>query len=186
MESVNFLEEEPKVMGGIVLKELSEKVTKLIQKRKDINFAEDKLKEIKKEEEELSRQAIPQLLLSCGLSSISLSSGEKIEIIEKLTVSIPKKDEENRKKVMKWLIKIGGANLIKQELKVEEPEQSIINFLQKEGIPFMNLHSVNARSFTAFLNAKLGMKKGSLQELELADIPKEVNPFVYKETKIKE
>jgi len=184
MSDINFLEGEQKVDD--ILVELSEKVTKLIQKRKDINFVEDKLKEMAKQEKELSQESIPQLLLSRGLSSITLGSGEKIEIVEKLTASIPKRNEGNKSKVLKWLIENGGANLIKQELKIEEPEKLIVDFLQEQGIPFTNLPSVNANSFKAFLNAKLGLKKGSLQELELSDIPKEANPYVYKETKIKE
>ena len=83
------------------------------------------------------------------------------------------------------MIENGGDNLIIQELKVEEPELSLFEYLQEEGIPFFNEHKVNTNSFKAFLNAKLGLKKGSLQELEISDIPKEVNPFIYKETKIK-
>ena len=184
MSDTDFLEGKQKVDD--ILTELSEKVTRLIQKRKDIDFTEDKLKEMAKQEKELSQEEIPQLLLSRGLSSISLATGEKIDIVEKLTASVPKKNEENKSIVLKWLIENGGANLIKQELKVEEPEKAIIDFLQEEGIPFTNLPSVNANSFKAFLNAKLGLKKGSLQELELSDIPKEANPYVYKETKIKE
>lgn len=184
MNNTNFLEGKQKVDD--ILTELSEKVTKLIQKRKDIDFAEVKLKEMNVQEKELSQEEIPQLLLSRGLSSISLSTGEKIDIIEKLTASIPKRNEENKSKVLKWLIENDGGNLIKQELKVEEPEKLIIDFLQEKGIPFTNLPSVNVNSFKAFLNAKLGLKKGSLQELELSDIPKEANPYLYKETKIKE
>ena len=184
MSDTSFLEGEQKVDD--ILAELSERVASLIQKRKDIDFAEEKLKEMNVQEKELSQESIPQLLFSCGLSSISLTTGEKIEVIEKLTASIPKRNEENKGKVLKWLIENGGANLIKQELKIEEPEKLIVDFLQKQGIPFSNLPSVNANSFKAFLNAKLGLKKGSLQEIELGDIPKEANPYVYKETKIKE
>lgn len=182
-DDVVFLEGQEKVAD--ILEELADKVNKLIQKRADIAFSEVKLKEMNVQEKSLSQDEIPQLLLSRGLSSISLSTGEKIDIIEKLAASIPKRDEIKKSKVLKWLIENGGGNLIKQELKVEEPEKVIVDFLQEKGIPFTNLPSVNSNSFKAFLNAKLGLKKGSLQELELGDIPEEVNPYLYKETKIK-
>ncbi len=182
MSDTSFMEGKEK--GDDILVELSGKVTSLIQKRKDISFAEEKLKEIIRQERILSREEIPQLLLSRGLSSITLETGEKIDIIEKFTAVIPK-DETKRSLVLKWLIKNGGDNLIVQELKIEEPELSLFEYLQEEGIPFFNEHKVNTNSFKAFLNAKLGLKKGSLQELEINDIPKEVNPFIYKETKIK-
>ncbi len=184
MSETDFLEREEKVDD--ILEELSSKVNKLIEIRKDIVFKEEMVKGEKERERVLSREEIPQLLLSRGLSVIYLSTGERIDIVEKLTASIPKKNIEDRSKVLKWLIENGGSNLVVKELKVEEAEELVIDFLQEKGIPFTNAPSVNANSFKAFLNAKLGLKKGSLQEIELGDIPKEANPYLYKETKIKE
>ena len=182
MSDTSFMEGQEKIDD--ILLELGQKVESLIKKRKDISFIEDQLKEMTESERVLSREEIPQLLLSRGLSSITLQTGEKIDIIEKLTAAIPK-DSVKRSLVLKWLINNGGDNLITQELKIEEPELKLIEYLQEEGIPFFNNHVVNTNSFKAFLNAKLGLKKGSLQELEIADIPKEANPFIYRETKIK-
>lgn len=168
-----------------ILEELGNKVNALLNKRKEIAFMEEKLEEANKKEKELSEDEIPMLLLSRGLSSIKLKTGEKVEIIEKLAAGIPKKDKLKRAAIFKWLIENKGAYLVKKELIVDEPEDSIINFLREKGIPFSNELNVNTNSFKAFLSDKLGMKKGSLQTLELSEIPKEANPYIYKKTDIK-
>ena len=166
-----------------VLRELGKKVHDLLEKRKEIAFAEEKLKELSKQEAELSREEIPQIILSRGLSSVRLDTGEKVEVIEHLAASVPK-DEVKRKVVFAWLVQNQGAYLIKQELVVEDPEQELVDYLRKKEIPFTKGLSMNTNSFQAFLRAGLGMKKGTLQTLEIGEIPKEANPFVYKETKI--
>ena len=67
---------------------------------------------------------------------------------------------------------------------MEEPEKHIIVYLREKAVPFESKLTVNTNSFKAFLSEKLGMKKGSLQTLEIQDVPKEANPFIYKETKL--
>ncbi len=167
-----------------ILAELGEKVHSLRDKRQEIVFAEEKLKELKQEETGLSQEEIPQILLSRGLSSIKLSTGEKVDIVEILAASMPK-DPKKKSTVMTWLVKNQGEHLIKRELTVEEPEEKIVQFLRREGIPYLNELKVNTNSFKAFLRQGLGMKKGSLQVLEIGDIPKECNPYVFKRTDIK-
>ena len=183
MSDTSFLDD---VDQGIddILAELGSKVKSLLDKRQEIAFMEDKLKEAKKEEATLSGEEIPQLLLSRGISEIKLDTGEKVEVVEKLAASMPK-DPKKRQAIFTWLAENRGSHLIKQELKVEEPEAHIIAYLRGKGIPFDNEMSVNTNSFKAFLSAELGMKKGSLQSIELADIPREANPYVFKRTNIK-
>lgn len=179
---MSFLESlKPDVID--ILKELGNKLNKLLKTRHEIGFIEEKLKEMKKEERELSGEEIPNLLLGRGLSSIKLETGERVEILEKLAVSVPK-DRTKRSIIFTWLVENGGNYLIKKELKVEEPEDSIIEYLKFHGIPFTNELGMNTNSLKAFLNDKLGMKKGSLQVIEISDIPKEINPFIFRETKI--
>ena len=166
-----------------ILKELKSKIDKLVKIRKDIKFMEDKLAKANKDEASLSSEDIPNLLLSRGLSELKLDSGEKIIIKEKLFASVPK-EQGKQKIVISWLIENGGAYLVKKELKVEDPEEHILNYLKEQGIGFSNELSVNTNSFRAFLNEKLGMKKGSLPVMEIGEIPKQANPFIHKETKI--
>ncbi len=167
-----------------VLKEISRAVNALLNVRKDIDQLEEQLKVIKKDEVQLSQEEVPNLLLERGLTSITLESGEKIEISEDLHASLSK-DPTKRKIVLKWLVKNGGAGMIKEELTVEEPEKSLLDYLVEEEIPFAKIFDVHHSSLRAFLKSKLGITKGSLQEIEIGDIPKEANIFVFKKTKIK-
>jgi len=182
LEDLSFLENQEPNLD--TLSKLGEKVKELIDKRKAIDFLDAKLKEAKADEFILSGETIPTLLLSCGLTSLILDTGEKITVKEKLAVTMPKKDIKKRQVVFKWLIEIGGEYLIKKELTVEEPEKHIVDYLREKAIPFENKLNVNTNSLKAFLAEKLGMKKGSLQTLEIQDVPKETSPFIYKETKL--
>jgi len=167
-----------------VLKEISRAVNSLIDVRKDIDHMEEQLKLLKKDEVQLSQEEVPNLLLERGLTSITLESGEKIEIGDDLHTSLPK-DPINRKIVLRWLINNGGSGMIREELKIEEPEKSLITYLLKQDIPFERVRDIHNATLRAFFKSKLGMTKGSLQEVEVGDIPKEANVFVFKKTKIK-
>jgi hypothetical protein len=123
-------------------------------------------------------------LLAQGLLSIELETGDKVRIDEKLYASVPK-DPKNKRLVINWLIEQNGQYLIKREVSIEEPEKWILDLLQEKDVPHDEKHTVNTNSFKAFIRAKLGLKKGSLQEIEIGDIPKEANTFIRKETVIK-
>lgn len=180
----NFLEKGSKDNGKDILADLGALILELISTRKDIDFAELQLKGLNEKEEGLSREEIPQLLLERGLTSITMDTGEKVSIDEKIHVTLPK-DPSRRRTVLAWLINQGGEHLIKKELKVEEPERKVVDFLIKNGIPHVTEETIHSASLKAFIQAKLGIAKGSLQEIEVGEVPKEANLFVYNETKIK-
>jgi len=182
-KDLDFLEPND-TMERDVLTDLSHLAQELVTTRKDINLIEESLKLAKELERKLSQEDIPNLLLQRGLMSITLDTGEKIEVAEDVTASLPK-DFIKRKIVLRWLIKNGGGPLIKEELRVEEPEKALMQYLEEMDIPYENIRDVHHSTFKAFFRSKLGITKGSLQEIEVGDVPKEVNLFVFKKTKIK-
>ena len=182
-EDTSFLEGE-KENGLDILEELSNYADAVVNIHKDISETEELIKGMKKEERKLSEEDIPNLMLSKGLTSISLESGETIVVTEDLTAALPK-DPTNRKIVLKWLIDNGGSGMIKEEINIEEPEKLLLTYLIDNRIPFDKIFNVHHATLKSFLKSKLGITKGSLQEVELGDIPKEVNVFVYRKTKIK-
>ena len=182
---LDFLEKDTQNVELKTIELLGGKCRLLKEKRKEINQAEMHLSELKKQEETLSREEIPDLLLQTGLTEIKLESGERVEIKEKIACSLPKKDTGKRKIVLNFIIEQGGEHIIKRKLSVEEPEEFIITFLQEKRIPYSDIKDIHASTLKAWFSEKLGIKKNSLQELELQDIPKEANVFVYKETNIK-
>lgn len=181
MSDMGFLEKE----NSIDLKLIGEKCQVLKEKQKSIDMLKMQLEQATKEERNLSREEIPNLLLQAGLTSVSLETGEVIKIQENLSVSLPKKDLIKRNKVLTFIINNGGANIIKRKVTVEEPELLILNFLKENKIPFDDKKDIHASTLKAWFKNKLGMSKASLQELELQDIPGEAGIFVYNETKIK-
>jgi len=167
------------------LKKLSKLSIFLKEKRKIIALLEMQLAEAKENERQLSQEEIPMLLLRNSVTSINLEDGSKVSIQEKIRVSLPKKDFIKRNTVMKWIIENGGANIIKRELKIEEPEKGVIDFLKENNIFFEDKKDIHASTLKAWLSSKLGMSKNSLQEIEVGDVPIEANLFIFKETKIK-
>ncbi len=185
MNDLNFLENQNDEMQSDSLKTLATLSKKLKDVRQEIAGAEEFLKILNKQEAQLSKEEIPNLLLSRGLSSISLDCGDKIEIQEKIYVTLPKKDLIKRKEVMRWIIEQGGANIIKRELKIDEPEDSVLTCLKENHICFEDKKDIHSSTLKAWFRSKLGISKNSLQEIEIGDVPKSANLFIYKETKIK-
>ena len=181
-EDMGFLVEEE--VTEDVLSTIAKQAQLLLDMRKDIVMMEESLAMLQKEEKVLSQEDIPALLLEQGVTSITLETGEKIEVVEEVYATLVK-DPFKRNKVLRWIAENGGAAMIKKELVVEEPENSILDFLNEKEIPYKTTKGVHHSTLRAWWRSKLGMAKGSLQEIELGDITKEASVFIYKKTKIK-
>jgi len=166
------------------LTEIAETAKRLIAVRKDIAMMEINLETLKKKEKALSQETMPDLLLEHGLTSITLETGEKITITEEVYSTLAK-DPIKRRFVLKWIVKNGGAAIIKKLCTVEEPEKVLIDFLNEMDIPYDATQDIHHSTLRAWWRSKLGITKGSLQEIEVGDIPKEASVFIYKKTKIK-
>ncbi len=149
-----------------------------------IETMEAELKKANERERLLSREQIPDLLLSRGLSEIKTADGKKVIVKEKIACGVPK-DPVKKKTVLLWIVENGGSSIIDKILTVEDPEQRLKDQLLQAGVPFKNEASVHYMRFRSFLSEKLGLKKGSLAEIEPTDVPVEANLFIYKETTIK-
>ena len=87
--------------------------------------------------------------------------------------------------MINFLIKQGGGGLIKDKLQVEDPTISLMEKLEAEGAQYERSQDVNTGSLKAFMRGLLGLKKNTVATIEVADIPKELNLYVYRETQIK-
>ncbi len=167
------------------LKLLSNMVKRLDEKRKSIALIEHQLSEEKEGERKMSEEEIPNLMLSKNLMSITTEDGFKVTIKEELRASLPKKDEIKRSTALKWILGNGGESIIKERLEVEDPEEVIKAYLREQGVPFRFVRDIHNRTLVSFMKGLLGMTKGSLQTIELSEIPLELNPYSYKKTTIK-
>lgn len=192
MSKQDFLEKETAKSQGVgyqirdeSLSQLGVLASALVQVRNDVENLENELKNLREQERKISREEIPSLLLSNNLSMIKLDDGNQIEVVENLSVSLPKRDLEKRRKVLSWIADHGGIDIIRDEVVVEDPERELVDYLKSKKIPYERKPDIHHQSLKTFFKNKLGLTKGSLAEIELGEIPEEVNLYLYKETKIK-
>lgn len=185
MSDVSFLEGQTSQVDETELTKLSALVTRLKEKRKAIVEAERLLNDLEKEERVLSREEIPDFLQSKGFTLLKMDDGSVVEIKEKLSAKLPSKDPVKKMMVLKWVIKNQGENIIDNNMIISDPEESIKQYMDTQGIPYELKQDIHHSRFRSFLANKLGLTKGSLPEIEITDIPAEASPFLYKETIIK-
>lgn len=179
----DFLEKVETPITATALEEVMEYVTKADNLKARIENGEALLKQLKEQYDELRTKTLPELLLKHGIEGQDLTNGRRIEIEEKVYIQLPK-DLSNRRKVIDFLFKNGGGDLVKEKVTVESAPESLKEKLQEMGIPFEHTEDVNTNSFTAWARAALGMKKGTVARLSPVDFPKEANLFIRREAKI--
>ncbi len=182
--STEFLEQVSDEFTPGDLETLGAYVHALEMVNKHVAQLEEQLKTANENVRLLSREQIPDLLLSRGLSEIKTADGKKVTVKEKISCGVPK-DPDKKQVVLRWVIEQGGESIIDKNLIIGEPEESIKDYLLTKGIPFRNDIGVHHARFRSFMSEKLGLKKGSIADVNVEEVPKEANLFVYKETTIK-
>jgi hypothetical protein len=151
--------------------------------QKDIEKQEEYLKSLNKEFEKVSRELIPGLLEEVGLSEIKLSTGEKVEVKNKLKASIA--DKNYLAAYRNMIILEGGdesakekvESLFKSGILIEgEVEDSLLEFLIEKGIPYELKKSIHPQTLKAYCEER--RSKGF-------PIPEGISIYEYQETKIK-
>lgn len=150
----------------------------------DIESLTEQLKEKQASFDELSKQMLPAVLAQNGLEELTLSNGRKLGIKEDVYISLPKNDN-GKKIVLEWLRSHGGEDLIHNELSIDEPTPEVCAFIKGQNITFNESATVNTNSLKAWTKRKLGMTKGSIQDIDINQFPKEANLFVERRAEIK-
>jgi hypothetical protein len=150
----------------------------------DIHNLEEQLKSKEAIRDELSKETIPAMLSENGLDELKLSNGKRLSIKEDLYVTLPK-NETGRKSVLNWLRNNGGADLIKEDMVIETPPDEVKTFLALRGVTYSQELAVNGNSLKAWFKRKLGLAKGSIQEIQLDSVPKEANLYIDRRVEIK-
>lgn len=156
------------------LKELCDKQKRL---EKEVEQAEEFLKNKKLELQEVSFKQIPDLLNNFGLSEIRLSSGEKLEIKDKVKASISNK---NYRFAYQSMIEEDGKELVdmlfREEIKLNGIEDNIIDLLIKNNVVYESEFAIHPSTLKKYCADKLAAGK---------KIPEGITCYTYKETKIK-
>ncbi len=184
MADLDFLDEQQS-LDREAMTTLQTKMKLLTDVRERISNVETELAGLKKMERKISREDVPGFLNQYGISSLKLANGKTVEIKEDLQLSVPKTDPAKRRTVMQFLRQNGGGGLIKDTLTMEDPTVSVLEKLDKEEVAYKRSQDVNVSSLKAFARGLLGLKKNTMASKDIGDFPKEINLFVYSETKIK-
>ena len=180
-ENLDFLEENS--LSSKALDDVMQYVVALDQAQAKVDRLSTELEEAEKVVENLAKKVIPEMLMQHGLEELKLSNGRQVTIKEDVFVAIPK-DPFKKRAIFKWLADQGAGDLIRSELKVDDPTESLMDELSAKGVAYSKEENVNTNSFKAFIREGLGMKKGSLATFSKEDVPKECNLFINREAKV--
>jgi hypothetical protein len=146
-----------------------------------VEFAESELKDLKKLHKQVSQVDLPEALMSVGMTSFKMDSGEEISIKDQLRMSIAKK---NKGECIQWLVDNGYSTIIKNTVTIsfdmgdEDGVDNLLDLLHTNKYlhPVVD-EAVNTATVKAI--AKERMEDG-------LEFPMEIfGGFTYRESKIK-
>lgn len=164
-----------------VLSELSRLAEKQQTLEKEIEATEKYLSDRKKELENVSRNLIPSILNSSGLSELRLSSGEKIVVKDKLSASIP---DKNYTLAYRNMITAEGGDdhaqqivdsLFKSQVIIDGNNEDVLNLLLDNDIIYESKYSIHPQTLMKYCRDRLESGK---------TIPEGISVFQFQETKI--
>lgn len=104
---------------------LLEKCEQAIEIQEQIERAESALDAMRSRLHELRSNEIPEAVAAAGFGkNFELDTGHNVKIEQKISGSIPSRDEEKRKNALNIVRQYGGGDLIKNTLTVEFPKGS--------------------------------------------------------------
>lgn len=152
----------------ISLAELTKLGHMLVERDRDIETLEQRLKEAKEAARQLREEAIPAALTELGVTEIRLLSGEKVSMQQEVYASIP---SEKKAEAFDWLEEHNFGGLIKTEVSVAfgkgEIENALLLMKNLKGSGFSPDFSrnVHAQTLKAWLRERLS--KAEAVPLEL-------------------
>ena len=99
----------------------------LAEKREEAEELELKLKEKKEEVRKLEQELLPSAMLSVGLTSLKLASGQKVEVKEDLSCSV-----KDYQKLYNFLEQQGDDALMKTSIEVGKLPQNILDRILRD------------------------------------------------------
>jgi hypothetical protein len=149
---------------------------------KEISEIEEKLKSKKDQLLRVSRENIPSILNELLVSEIKLSTGEKIEVEDKLQASISNKNYFEAYQNM--ILNEGGDESAKEKINTLFKTQAVLNdsdeetlsILIEEGIGYDLKRTIHPQTLKKYCKELLESGKA---------IPQGISVFQYQETKIK-
>lgn len=168
-------------LDSSVLSELSRLADKQQLLEKELEMMEERIKEKKKELENVSRNLIPSILNSTGLSEVRLATGEKIIVSDKIAASIV---DKNYTLAYRNMINEEGGDehahevidsLFKSQVVIDGVSDAVLDLLLDNDIPYDSKRSIHHQTLMKYCRDRLANGK---------TIPEGISVFQYQETKI--
>jgi hypothetical protein len=147
-----------KVVSGDSLKKISALAMHQLTLEKTIANAEKELKDLCAKLRQVSEVELPDAMAEVGMEEFKLKDGSKITVIRTFTGSI---SEKNREEAHNWLRANGHGSLIKHAVSVvfgkgqEKAAKSLVNVLEKKGLPFRDKEAVHPQTLQAFIREQM-------------------------------
>ena len=160
------------------LKALAQKCSKLEALETEIDQAEDNIKTLKEQQRKLSEEEIPNFLIEKGLTSIKLSSGAEVSVVEDIKPGVT---IANKNFCWNWLREQGHGDLIKNNVAVsfgmgeDESAKQLKAAIIELGMACTEKEDVHYQTLKAFVSEQ--HRKGAL-------LPDEFGIHVANKTKI--
>ena len=97
------------------IQSLADQVERLETLQREVNFAEEQLKQKKKNLEHLSGEVIPTMMSEMGLSHLKLMDGSSVDVKPHYSATIT---QANKEAAFNWLRNNGLGDIIKNEISV--------------------------------------------------------------------
>ena len=97
------------------IQSLADQVERLQTLQREVDFAEEKLKQKKKNLEHISGEVIPTMMSEMGLSHLKLMDGSSVDVKPHYSATITKANQEA---AFNWLRNNGLGDIIKNEISV--------------------------------------------------------------------
>ena len=170
MSGINELlkDDSPESFADEEMGTLGAAVNRLIDKQREIEDFEYKLKQLKAEERKMSQEEIPSLMDNLGFEKITLKDGRFVSVKDAVQASIP---VDKRPAAYRWMDEHGHGDLIKIALGLrfargeKESAVSVFDSLQNQGLsPTMN-ESVHAGTLKAWAREELAQGRSLPESL---------------------
>lgn len=150
----NLLSQEaPQEQGEDKLKRVMQLAEIMLQQNKRVQGLEEQLKEAKEDLRRLETEALPDLMTEIGLNAVTLSTGEKVEIVPDVECGI---NQANQEAAFDWLEENGYGALIstkvgtsfgKDELELAKTLAEQIQEMDHDVEFKMSVHPARLKSF---------------------------------------
>jgi len=114
--SIDFEHDQQNAMSKTEnIQSLADQVERLETLQREVNFAEEQLKQKKKNLEHLSGEVIPTMMSEMGLSHLKLMDGSSVDVKPHYSATIT---QANKEAAFNWLRNNGLGDIIKNEISV--------------------------------------------------------------------